>query len=178
MSDWIFPQEKSNFPKTDSDIPMLILVWTNTGPTSGVKPDAGGWSDVGGVNMTLVTRRHFVRQAAFAAALSRCPVNAIGEARQFFDAYEQNHSPLDAAAIRQLNPGIAGRVITPDAPEYETSRSIFNRAFDLHPAVIVRCAGPSDVARALDFAQVRKLPLAVHGGGLLCPMFCTSGLLV
>ena len=42
---------------------------------------------------------------------------------------------------------------------------IFNRAFDHRPAVIVRCAGPSDVARALDFAQAKNLPLAVRGGG-------------
>ena len=55
--------------------------------------------------------------------------------------------------------------MTPAAPDYEAARLIFNRAFDTHPAVIVRCAGPSDVARALDFAQTKNLPLAVHGGG-------------
>ena len=115
--------------------------------------------------MALVTRRHFVRQAAFTVALSRCPVSAIGEARQLVDADEQNRPTLDPEAIRKLNAEIAGHVITSGVPEYERSRLIFNRAFDLHPAVIVRCAGPSDVARALDFAQVRKLPLAVHGGG-------------
>jgi FAD/FMN-containing dehydrogenase len=38
-------------------------------------------------------------------------------------------------------------------PEYESSRLLFNRPFDQHPALIVRCAGASDVARALDFVQ-------------------------
>ncbi|MGA7315563.1 MAG: FAD-binding oxidoreductase [Silvibacterium sp.] len=115
--------------------------------------------------MTLVTRRHFVRQAAFAAALYRCPVSAIGEARRLFDADEQNGSPLDAATVRKLNSEIAGHVITPDGSQYEAARLIFNRAFDYRPAVIVRCAGPSDVARALKFAQARNLPLAVRSGG-------------
>jgi FAD/FMN-containing dehydrogenase len=115
--------------------------------------------------MADVTRRHFVRQAAFAAALYRYPVSAIGEARRLFDADEQYDSPLDAATVRKLNSEIAGSVITPDGPKYEATRLIFNRAFDLRPAVIVRCAGPSDVARSLEFAHARNLPLAVHGGG-------------
>jgi FAD/FMN-containing dehydrogenase len=56
-------------------------------------------------------------------------------------------------------------VITPDAPEYESARLVFNRAFDRRPALIVRCAGAPDIARALDFAQTNNLPLAVRGGG-------------
>jgi hypothetical protein len=115
--------------------------------------------------MAFVTRRHFVRKAGLAAALYRCPLSAIAEARRLFDADEQNVSPLDATAIRKLNSEITGHVITPDVPEYGTSRLIFNRAFDYRPAAIVRCAGPSDVARALDLAQAKNLPLAVRGGG-------------
>jgi len=56
-------------------------------------------------------------------------------------------------------------LITPEAPEYESSRLVFNRTFDLRPALIVRCASPSDVARTLDFGQKHDLPLAVRGGG-------------
>jgi FAD/FMN-containing dehydrogenase len=115
--------------------------------------------------MALVTRRHFVRQTALAAALYGCPVCAIAEARLLFDAQEQSRPPLDAATIRKLAAEIVGQIITPDGPEYEAARLIFNRAFDPHPAVIVRCASPSDVARTLDFAQTKNLTLAVHGGG-------------
>src|SRR5262249_36191164 len=47
----------------------------------------------------------------------------------------------------------------------EAARLIFNRAFDQRPAIIVRCADPSDVARCLDLAQTKNLPLAVRAGG-------------
>jgi len=80
-------------------------------------------------------------------------------------ASQQNAIPVDAAALRKLASNIAGSVITSDGSEYEAARLIFNRAFDLHPAVIVRCADPSDVARALEFSQRQKVPLAVRGGG-------------
>jgi FAD/FMN-containing dehydrogenase len=78
---------------------------------------------------------------------------------------EQSVPPLDPAAIGKLASEIAGHVITPDGREYEEARAVFNRAFDRRPAVIVRCAGPTDVARGLDFAQSKNLPLAVRGGG-------------
>jgi FAD/FMN-containing dehydrogenase len=56
-------------------------------------------------------------------------------------------------------------VITPESADYDSARVVFNRAFDRRPALILRCAGPSDVARALEFAQARGLPLAVRAGG-------------
>jgi hypothetical protein len=112
--------------------------------------------------MALTTRRHFVQQTALIAALYAYPLRAIDESRRLF---EQNGGPLDAGTIHKLSSQIAGTVITPDGSDYEEVRSIFNRAFDRRPAVIVRCAGPSDVARALDFAQTRNLQVAVRGGG-------------
>lgn len=63
----------------------------------------------------------------------------------------------DAAAIRKLASKITSHVITPDGPEYEAARLIFNRAGDLQPAVIVRCAGPSEVAGSLEFAQSKNV---------------------
>lgn len=115
--------------------------------------------------MALITRRHFVRQTAFAAAVYACPLRAIGESRRLFGADEQSGSLLDAETIRKLRSGIAGHVITPDGSEYEAARLVFNRAFDRRPMAIVRCAGPADVARVLSFAQTRNLPLAVRSGG-------------
>jgi hypothetical protein len=115
--------------------------------------------------MTLITRRHFARQIAFAAALCGRPHWAIGESYRLFDADKQNGASLDPQTIRKLASQIGGQVITPEAADYDAARSIFNRAFDRHPAVIVRCGSPSDVAYTLDFAEDRHLPLAVRAGG-------------
>ncbi len=118
------------------------------------------------LNMALITRRHFVQQTAFAAAaLWGRPIEALAATRPIFEDREQNTPPIDAAAIRKLAAEIAGHVITPEASDYESSRLVFNRAFDLHPALIVRCADSADVARALDFAESQKVPLAIRGGG-------------
>jgi hypothetical protein len=116
--------------------------------------------------MALTTRRQFLQQAAFAAAaLSRGPLRALARTRRTLQATEQSAAPIDAAAIRKLVSQSSGHVITPETPDYESARLVFNRAFDRHPALIVRCAGAGDVARALEFAQNQNLPLAVRGGG-------------
>jgi len=116
--------------------------------------------------MALITRRRFVQQTAIAAAaLYGRPMKALAGTRCIFGTREQNSVPLDAAAVRKLASQITGHVITAESRDYESARLVFNRAFDLRPALMVRCASTSDVARALDFAQSRSLPLAVRGGG-------------
>jgi FAD binding domain/Berberine and berberine like len=116
--------------------------------------------------MTLTTRRQFVKQTALAAAaLCGRPSEALAVTREVFEGRESNEIQLDAAAIRKLATQIAGHLITPGASDYESARAIFNRAFDLRPALIVRCANSSDVARTLDFAEGQKVPLAVRSGG-------------
>jgi hypothetical protein len=111
------------------------------------------------------TRRRFVYDTALAAAaLSACPMRALADS-QTSAAGAPDAAPPTAAVIRDLASKISGKVITPNGPDYESARVIFNRAFDRHPALIVRCAGPTDVARALDFAQEHNLTVAVRGGG-------------
>lgn len=113
--------------------------------------------------MALTTRRQFVHEAAVAAALLYGhPIKTL---EALLEEGEQNAAALDSASVRKLASGISGHVITPEAPEYESARLIFNRAFDLRPALIVRCARASDVARILDFGQKHNLSLAVRGGG-------------
>ncbi|MBV9266974.1 MAG: FAD-binding oxidoreductase [Acidobacteriaceae bacterium] len=114
--------------------------------------------------MALITRRRFARQTGFAAALYGSPLRAHGWLG-LIDADKRNGARLDTEAIRKLASRIDGHVITPEASEYDAARSIFNRAFDRRPAVIVRCADPPDVARTLEFAQTKHLPLAVRAGG-------------
>src|SRR5437763_1876381 len=115
--------------------------------------------------MALIARRHFARQRALAAPLCGRPLRATGASPRVFNAGKQNGAPPDPQTIHKLASQIAGQVITPEAADYDAARSIFNRAFDRRPAVIVRCASSSDVARALEFAQAQHLPLAVRAGG-------------
>jgi hypothetical protein len=130
--------------------------------------------------MALITRRGFVQQTALAAASCRCPVKALAKALRMFGTREQNAAALDSGAIRKLASEITGHVITPEAPNYETSRLVENRAFDRHPALIVRVANTSDVARVLDFGQKQKLPLAVRSGGHSAAGFgvCDGGVVI
>src|SRR3990172_3957786 len=57
----------------------------------------------------------------------------------------------------------AGRVIAPDDHEYEEARRIWNGMIDRRPAVIVRAAGPGDVAPVIGHARATGLPLAIRG---------------
>ena len=115
--------------------------------------------------MMLNSRRRFLRQTSLAAAaLCSCPFSSLAAATRSFDG-EQDVAGANTTSIRKFTSQIAGHVITPEMSDYDSSRTVFNRAFDRRPALIVRCAGASDVARSLDFAQSHNLSVAVHGGG-------------
>ena len=109
--------------------------------------------------MSVSTRRRFVGQTILAAA------GLCASGGSVFAQGARKSGLVDGSAARRLASAMSGRVITPEASDYESARLIFNRAFDLHPAIIVRCANASDVARTLEFAQTANLPLAVRGGG-------------
>jgi hypothetical protein len=104
--------------------------------------------------MAQTTRRQFVQQTlSAAAALHAFPMHAFVGRGRLVEAQPEIAGRSDGAAIRKLASQIRGHIITPEAPDYETSRLVFNRAFDRHPTLIVRCAGATDVPRALEFAQ-------------------------
>jgi FAD/FMN-containing dehydrogenase len=65
----------------------------------------------------------------------------------------------------QLRAALNGRVITPDHHDYDRARTIFYGGFDRHPAVIVRVADATDVARVVELARETGLDLAVRSGG-------------
>jgi FAD/FMN-containing dehydrogenase len=73
------------------------------------------------------------------------------------------HPTTDLAA--PLAERLAGEVIRPDHPDYDTARRVWNGMIDKRPAAIARCAGADDVAAAVRFAVDHGLPLAVRGGG-------------
>jgi FAD/FMN-containing dehydrogenase len=72
-------------------------------------------------------------------------------------------TPLDG--VDELRRSLAGAVLTPGDGEYDAARRCFNALVDRRPAVIVRCAGPGDVAAAFDYARSHGLEVAVRGGG-------------
>jgi FAD binding domain/Berberine and berberine like len=124
------------------------------------------------VPSALTTRRQFARTCSFAAAA------VCARARQA--SPETDALSIDPADLRKFAGTLGGRLILQGAPGYEDSRLIFNRAFNQRPAVIVRCSKASDVARALEFAQVHHLPVAVRGGGHSRAGFgvCEGGLVI
>ena len=74
-------------------------------------------------------------------------------------------APVRRDALEALTARVAGELITPENPEYDTARRVWNGMIDKRPAAIARCADASDVAAALRFAAEHGLPLAVRGGG-------------
>jgi FAD/FMN-containing dehydrogenase len=74
----------------------------------------------------------------------------------------QRIAPDPAAALAER---LAGEVIAPGHPEYDTARRVWNGMIDKRPAAIARCADADDVAEAIRFATYHGLPFAVRGGG-------------
>ncbi len=68
-------------------------------------------------------------------------------------------------AIDLLATGLRGELLTPDSIGYDDARSIWNAMIDKRPGMIVECAGPADVMRAISFAQEHSLLVSVRGAG-------------
>jgi FAD/FMN-containing dehydrogenase len=67
-------------------------------------------------------------------------------------------------SVESLRSTVSGAVITPADPGYDTARSLWNGAFDRHPAAIACCSSPADVAAAIGFAEANGLEISVRGG--------------
>lgn len=67
--------------------------------------------------------------------------------------------------LASLRSALTGTVLTDGDPGYDEARSVWNGEIDHRPAVVVRVAGPADVATALAFARARGLDVSVRGGG-------------
>jgi FAD/FMN-containing dehydrogenase len=69
------------------------------------------------------------------------------------------------AATRIDETAFRGHVVRPGDRDYDLHRTIWNGSFDKRPAVIVRCAGVSDVIAAVRLGRASGLPVAVRSGG-------------
>jgi FAD/FMN-containing dehydrogenase len=87
---------------------------------------------------------------------------------------------LNAAAIEQLRAGLRGVHLGRSDQGYDAARQIYNAMIDHRPEIIVRCAGASDVIRAIDFARKHGLLVSVRGGGhnVSGNAVCDGGLMI
>jgi len=67
--------------------------------------------------------------------------------------------------IPDLRASVDGEVIDARHPRYDDVRRVFFTRFDRRPAIIVRAAGASDVARVVTLARETGTELAVRSGG-------------
>jgi FAD/FMN-containing dehydrogenase len=68
-------------------------------------------------------------------------------------------------SIPELRAAFNGRVIAPGDARYDQARTVFVGGVDRRPAVIVRVADTTDVARVVTLARETGLELAVRSGG-------------
>jgi FAD/FMN-containing dehydrogenase len=74
-------------------------------------------------------------------------------------------SGTQALSIPAFRAAIKGRVIAADDAGYDEARTVFPGGIDRRPAVIVRVADATDVARVISLARETGLELAVRSGG-------------
>jgi hypothetical protein len=87
---------------------------------------------------------------------------------------------LRDADIRDLAAGMRGQALIAGEDGYDQARRVWNGMFDRRPAVIARCASPSDVMRAVSFAREHQLLTAVRAGGhsLSGKSTCEGGIVI
>jgi FAD/FMN-containing dehydrogenase len=67
--------------------------------------------------------------------------------------------------LRNFRESLHGALICPGDENYNSARAVWNGMIDRQPALIVRCAGATDVRKAVQFARHERMPVAVRGGG-------------
>jgi FAD/FMN-containing dehydrogenase len=87
---------------------------------------------------------------------------------------------IPAAAVKEFAANLRGRLLNANDPEYDQARRLWNKMIDRRPALVARCSGAADVARAVAFARERELLVAVRGGGHSFPGYsmCNGGLVI
>jgi FAD binding domain/Berberine and berberine like len=71
---------------------------------------------------------------------------------------------LTDAARRDLA-ALGTRLIGPGDSGYDDARAVHNAMINRHPALIVQCLNPDEVARTIAVAREHGAPIAVRGGG-------------
>lgn len=93
---------------------------------------------------------------------------------------EGSVATVPGACVEALAGGLRGALLVPGASGYDAARDIWNGMIDRRPALILRCAGTSDVVAAVRFAREHDLLVAVKGGGhnVAGNAVCDGGLMI
>jgi FAD/FMN-containing dehydrogenase len=89
-------------------------------------------------------------------------------------------TPVDDAAVDDLQASFAGELVRPTDPGYDDHRKVWNGSINRHPGLVARCTGVADIRAAVRFAREQGLVVAVRSGGHSFPglSVCDDGLLI
>ncbi|MBL8129962.1 MAG: FAD-binding oxidoreductase [Chloroflexia bacterium] len=77
----------------------------------------------------------------------------------------RTHLTIDDADIQGLAAALRGRLVTPNDPDYDDARTLYNAMIDKQPALIAQCVDVADVMTAVGFARDHQMLVAIRGGG-------------
>jgi FAD/FMN-containing dehydrogenase len=77
----------------------------------------------------------------------------------------------DSEQAGELSSTLRGAVVTPESPEYDEARALYNAMIDRRPALIAYPVDAADVASAVTFGRNAGLDIAVRCGGHNGPGF-------
>src|SRR5262249_9107126 len=82
--------------------------------------------------------------------------------------------------VGALAGSMRGRLVRPDAEDYEEVRRIWNAMIEPSPALIASCRGPADVITAVKFAAKHGIVMSIRGGGhnIAGSALCDAGLVI
>jgi FAD/FMN-containing dehydrogenase len=108
------------------------------------------------------------------------PAAAEVDTRSMITLARPEPVPIDQRAVDEFLTRLRGELIRPGDDTYEEHRRVWNGSIDRHPALIVRCAGVSDVESAVAFAKTHDFLVAVRGGGHSFPGYsvCDGGMVI
>src|SRR5512136_771973 len=72
---------------------------------------------------------------------------------------------LNQEKIQELRSKLAGELIEPEDPRYDSARKVYNAMIDKRPRLIARCADVADVIEAVNFGRSNDLLVSIRGGG-------------
>lgn len=133
---------------------------------------------------SLETRREFLSATMGAAAGVALGPLLTPSLAQAYVAREvgarRTLGEVEPRAVAAFRATLRGGALTPTDAGYDAARQVWNAAYDRHPGLIVTCAGPADVSRAINFARDHEVILAVRSGGhsLAGKSTCEGGLVI